>query len=349
MKKLLQEDELVSVIIPVYNNEKYIRDCLDSVVAQTYPKLEVIVIDDGSTDRTGEICNEFAEKYHHITVIHTEKIGVSAARNIGLNNMHGRWVVFVDGDDYIHSNMVEVLYKAVIENQVQFVRCGFVKTHLDKALIHWDSIQQAGETEVRNVSASEEYEDILKNIKGPFIWAAIYDRDILKGVRFTENYVYEDILFIAEILARVKEVCRIGRIHYAYRINPASITHKPVSEEKRDLCTMVHKRADLTRKAFPLLYGLATGQAWAVTINVYNECLAQKNNKVAELLLQDVRNTYLKNIISWKGILENKMPMVDRILLIGCKISFKATCKIKKLLIQMIELRYTLIRENAYK
>lgn len=104
-------DDKITVIVPVYNVENYLRKCLDSIISQTYKNIEIVVVNDGSTDASGEICKEFAEIDHRITYIEQENAGLSAARNTGLENMSGDYVTFVDSDDWIEQDYVETLYK----------------------------------------------------------------------------------------------------------------------------------------------------------------------------------------------------------------------------------------------
>ena len=108
-------NKLISIIIPVYNVEKYLEDCLNSVVNQTYKNLEIILIDDGSTDNSGKICDLYAKKDNRIVVIHKENAGVSSARNVGLKIAKGLYIGFVDPDDYIAEDMYEILYQNIIK------------------------------------------------------------------------------------------------------------------------------------------------------------------------------------------------------------------------------------------
>lgn len=116
---------LISVIIPVYNAEKYLRRCLDSVVAQTYRNLEIICVDDGSVDESGKICDQYAVRDARIKVIHQENQGLSAARNKGLDAAEGEYIAFVDSDDYILEDMFERLYIALTRFNTMYVICGF--------------------------------------------------------------------------------------------------------------------------------------------------------------------------------------------------------------------------------
>lgn len=106
--------DVISVIVPIYNTEKYLAKCLDSLINQTFQRLEIILIDDGSTDNSGQICDEYAVKDDRIKVIHKTNGGVSSARNAGLDVVTGSYIAFVDPDDYIDSDMYEVLYKVVV-------------------------------------------------------------------------------------------------------------------------------------------------------------------------------------------------------------------------------------------
>lgn len=121
---------LISVIIPVYNVEKYLSRCIDSVMEQTYKYLQVILIDDGSTDCSGQICENYAAKDVRIHVIHQKNQGVSAARNKGLDTAKGEYVTFVDSDDFISKDMIERLYDGLIKLEVSYIGCGY--NHIDE-------------------------------------------------------------------------------------------------------------------------------------------------------------------------------------------------------------------------
>ena len=122
-----QELPLISVIVPVYKVEKYLNQCIESVLAQTYQNLEIILVDDGSPDRSGEICEEYAKKDTRIRVLHKSNGGLSTARNTGLQIISGAYIAFLDSDDYLAPDMYETLYRELIENDADIAVCGFVK------------------------------------------------------------------------------------------------------------------------------------------------------------------------------------------------------------------------------
>lgn len=122
------EEKLISIIVPVYNVEKYLKECIDSVISQTYKNLEIILVDDGSTDKSGEICDEYSKKDSRIKVIHKENGGLSDARNVALDIAKGEYIGFVDSDDYVEKDMFETLYKLAEEHNTEISSISFYKT-----------------------------------------------------------------------------------------------------------------------------------------------------------------------------------------------------------------------------
>ena len=119
------KEELISVIVPIYNVEQYLEKCIESIISQTYKNLQIILIDDGSNDKSGKICNKYAEKDKRVVVIHKENAGVSEARNTGLDNAKGEWITFVDADDWIEEEYCQRLYNLVIETNSDVALCGY--------------------------------------------------------------------------------------------------------------------------------------------------------------------------------------------------------------------------------
>ena len=127
-------NDIISVIVPVYKAEKYLEKCLDSIVGQTYKDLEIILVDDGSPDSSGRICDKYAENDNRIKVIHKKNGGDSSARNAGFKEATGKYIATIDSDDWIELDAYEKMLKKMIENNVDIVRCGFFKDFDDKTL-----------------------------------------------------------------------------------------------------------------------------------------------------------------------------------------------------------------------
>ena len=189
---------MVSIVVPVYNAEKYLEDCLISLVDQTYENIEIILVDDGSVDDSGRICDCWAEKDDRIIVYHKKNEGVSATRNFGIQRARGKFLMFVDADDMLVLNAVEYMVKEIIKNNSELVVCKY---------------------------QSQDYE---KNIAA-FVYNRLYLTQIImeKNIRFNQNVqVCEDTLFNYEYMKFIKNVVFINNALYFYRINVGSTMFK---------------------------------------------------------------------------------------------------------------------------
>ena len=210
---------LISVIVPVYNGQDYLSKCIESIETQTYQDLEIIIINDGSTDGTAEVCRELIQKYENIHVITMDDKGVSAARNAGLNMAKGGYITFVDADDRLFSHMIQSLYESLIKTGSNIAGCGFLewKEEEELKLILEDPVR--GEKE-KVYSANEFLKDgILKG--NSRCWSKLYKRSIIGDVRFRENItIGEDMLFLIDILPGVGKIVEIPYKGYGYFQNP---------------------------------------------------------------------------------------------------------------------------------
>lgn len=215
----------ISVIIPVYNVEKYLRCSLDSICTQTYTDWECILVDDGSIDASGLICDEYELKDSRIRVFHKENGGVSSARNLGLDNATGDWILFVDADDYIVPTCLETLVRTIENNDVDVLQFSYFRVN-EKG----DVIEQ-GKTEERICRLSSN--DYVKTRKMLFtVWGNFFNRECVDDVRFIENLkLGEDQVFIMQIVDNAQYVMRINEKLYGYRINPNSATHNVKTED----------------------------------------------------------------------------------------------------------------------
>lgn len=211
--------EKVSIIIPVYNAEKTLARCLNSVVQQSYKNLEIIVVDDGSIDNSLTILNEYAEKYSVIQIIRQENKGVSSARNCGLNNATGDYISFIDSDDSVDSSFIEVLIDNCKKNNADIcsVNVTYVYgNYIQRPLIMQDEV----------VNKSEYFERLLYTIKG-FSVNKLFKRDIIKDIRFREDLkISEDFVFNIEVACNINKAILINKYLYNYYQDNLSATHK---------------------------------------------------------------------------------------------------------------------------
>ena len=187
---------LISIIVPVYNTEKYLHRCIDSILIQTFTDFELLLIDDGSKDRSGEICDEYAKNDSRVRVFHKENGGVSSARNLGLDNAKGEWISFVDADDYLNDDSLSILsqnldvdliiasYEEYYEGTVKNNQCGLL------------DVKISSRSDKKHFFFQYMHTGILK-----CIWGKLYHKRIIKAIRFDTNMRFgEDTLFMLDII-----------------------------------------------------------------------------------------------------------------------------------------------------
>ena len=208
---------MISVIVPVYNVEPYLRKCLESVLNQTYRDLEILIIDDGSTDNSGQICDEY-KKDERVRVLHTENRGLSAARNLGLDEANGDWIGFVDSDDWIEPDMYEVLLRKAEETGADVVECGCYIDYATTSDEH-PAIQ-------RMVSNIEAVEALIKNEVRTQVWNKIWRSHLFTDICFPEGHSFEDVATTYKLVgnATVTGVAE-NPYHWMQRISSISQSH----------------------------------------------------------------------------------------------------------------------------
>ena len=208
-------NKLISIIIPVYNVEKYLEDCLNSVVNQTYKNLEIILIDDGSTDNSGKICDLYAKKDNRIVVIHKENAGVSSARNVGLKIAKGLYIGFVDPDDYIAEDMYEILYQNIIKNDYNISVCKY--SRITDRNFNKLSENRNNKSIVLNMCESMYYMLSPEFGYDCSVWNKLYKKDIIKN--FDEKIIVgEDLWYNFKIFMQDnnKTIFYVAEKYYYY-------------------------------------------------------------------------------------------------------------------------------------
>lgn len=224
--------DLISIIIPVYNVEEYLNQCLDSIINQSYNNLEIIIIDDGSTDNSSKICDEFAIKDNRIKVIHKSNGGLSDARNIGIENSNGKYIFFVDSDDFIDNIMIEKLYKLIKANDADISMCNFTYYYND------DLKHELIESPVKNdILNRQEAIDKLFEEKNWFYvvaWNKLYKKEIWDDIKFPKGYIHEDEAVIHKVFMKCNKIVTTSESLYFYRQVKGSIMNSGFNEKRLD-------------------------------------------------------------------------------------------------------------------
>ena len=211
----------VSIIVPVYKAEQYLHRCVDSILSQSFIDWELILVDDGSPDRSGAICDEYSQKDDRIRVIHKENGGVSSARNVALGRITGKWLTFVDSDDCLYPNALQRWVEVAEQNNLDLIQCHFNREYKEG--------QEAGEaTELLTAAQYADSENYLT-----CVWGTLFKSSIVKehSLRFDEKVrLGEDQIFLLSHMQHCKRIQRIGDVLYFYRDNEQSAVNNPKPE-----------------------------------------------------------------------------------------------------------------------
>lgn len=211
---------IISLIIPVYNVEEYIRKCLDSVVRQKYENLDIVIVDDGAEDGSGAVCDEFAKKDKRVRVFHKKNGGLSDARNFGIKKARGEIIAFVDSDDFISEEFVGAMYDEMVGRSADVVVCGYNMVKLKREVI-------SGEEATVRLLTKQENVDIVT-------WNKLYKRSLFvgNGIWFPKGKKYEDTLTTYKLLAKAEKVAYLDKALYCYVERGGSIMKTAKLEER---------------------------------------------------------------------------------------------------------------------
>lgn len=207
---------MISIVVPVYKVEPYLHECVDSILCQTYKNIEILLIDDGSPDKCGDICDEYSRKDERIRVIHTANHGLSAARNIGIKEATGEFIGFVDSDDWIEPDMYEILLRKALETNADICECNF---WFGTSTMNYSDFEDAIYRDEEPLIA------LFKNRICHVAWNKIYKRELFESVSFPEGRNIEDISIMHLLVEKAKIVAVISEKKYHYRQRADSIKY----------------------------------------------------------------------------------------------------------------------------
>ncbi|MBQ8692290.1 MAG: glycosyltransferase family 2 protein [Synergistaceae bacterium] len=268
----------LSVIIPAYNAAKFLAKCVDSVVNQTYKNIEIILIDDGSGDNTPQICDELANKYKNIKVIHQDNQGSSKVRETGLNAASGEYIAFIDSDDYIDLNAYEKAIKVLEENNCDMVMFGVYMVDPNGKILdewRWPAV---------NLNNSREVFKFFAKTEKP-VWGMtykVYRCRMFENIDWPKLTMSEDYYISAQLFARAQKFAAISEIFYYYVQQEASICHQPYNKSKREGIITAHNFViDLTQNKFPdLLPEIISRRLESIVIILTNCLLSDCSDKL---------------------------------------------------------------------
>lgn len=257
-------DKIVSVIVPVYNVEQYLEQCLDSIIKQTYSSLEILIINDGSTDQSGEIASRYAGLDDRIILLEKKNGGLSDARNYGLDRVSGDYIMFVDSDDYIEADMVEYLLNVIEKADAQIAVCGYRIVGEDgENLPDWESFPK------EKVVCSRDYWKVYHEeayIYGVVAWNKLYHKAVFDRIRFPAGKVHEDEFILHKLIHIVDRIVCCPAKKYQYRQRKGSIMNLRGHGGSRDFFSADALQAFLIRLEYFMKKGMLTEASYAFAL-----------------------------------------------------------------------------------
>lgn len=317
---------LISVIVPIYKVEDFLPKCLTTLTGQTYPNLQILLVEDGSPDGSGAICDAWAAKDSRIQVLHQANQGGGAARNAALDLAKGELLAFVDSDDYLHPEFYENLYTLIAQG-ADIAECGYVEAVNDDAQLGqgsltpiWDDRKDAMTAHIRDTH----YRQI--------IWNKLYRREVAAGIRFPVGTKIDDEYYTYQLLGNAGKLARINWAGYAYRQNPGSVMHEGFSLKRVQSLEAKQQRLRYLSRRMPELVDVAKEDMVMTCLFIQQESLRTLKGEELQKASHLIREA-MEEAIPLNGNPEN--GKLRRILLQFAQKDLKATARLLNFLMDI--------------
>ncbi|WP_455684410.1 glycosyltransferase family 2 protein [Thomasclavelia sp.] len=276
-------NDLISIIVPVYNVELYLKQCIKSIIKQTYDNIEIILVDDGSTDQSGKICDDYKIRNKKVIVLHKENGGLSDARNAGLNYASGKYVFFLDSDDWIKENTIESLYNTMIDSKSDIVISNYYYLYDNRSniAINIDKNIEFNRIELMEALIENKF---IKN----FAWGKLYKKELLDNYKFPKGRLFEDVYWTHLIFAQVNKAIFVKEplIYYRQRENSISFTF---NKNRIDLLIGYLKRRYFIKNNFPQLLYKIDETIIDIILQLYIECIKKFNKNYTFEFIKELK------------------------------------------------------------
>ncbi len=301
-------DPLISIVVPVYQTESYLRKCINSILRQTYPNFEMILVDDGSPDRCGEICDEYARKDGRIRALHKENGGLADARNTGTAVAKGEYITYIDSDDWVAPDMLERLLRQAQQSVADVVVCDSVKTGMED--VRFPSGPTAAPMQFSGPGAMERM--LYQTLFDTSAWGKLFSVKLAKAFPFPKGRLYEDLFTVYKMLFAAQRVAYLPQVLYAYRNNPDSIMNRRFDRRNLDELDAADEITAFVRANCPEYLPAANARKFSS----YSQVLRwMRGADAADETLREKREVawnFLK-CYRWKMMLDEKARKKNRI------------------------------------
>lgn len=307
-------DKLVSVIVPVYNIENYICQCVESIIRQSYKELEIILVDDGSTDSSPSLCDDYAKHYQKVVVIHKENGGLSDARNVGIKIAKGDYISFIDGDDYVDKDFIFNLFIGIEKNRADIAIGSIYRD--DNSVIGLLDDNRFNKDMVLSKKKAMRYlasEGKLTTCA----WDKLYKRDLLPWLCFPKGKLFEDKYIMHQVFSNCSKIVIVPEARYYYVTRSGSITNSRFSHKMMDNLDASNKRLKYYRKHYPQFVKHVKANQCDIAFNLY---ISSRHDRSGKEYRRYIKKIIRKDIVSF--ILEKDYRTSEKIRIIVRFISF---------------------------
>ena len=313
--------EIISVIVPIYKVEEYLEQCINSILNQTYKNLDIILVDDGSPDKCPKICDEYAKRDNRIKVIHKQNGGLSDARNYGLNIAIGKYISFVDSDDYIDKNMYQDMINELRKNNADIVSCAINNVYSDRI--------ESSDIEERVYDTESALKDLIlgRNLNQT-VWNKLYKKDVINGILFEKGKINEDDFWTYQVFANSKKIITLNKPLYNYIHRKSSIMGQGYSEKNLNGLEARYNQYKFIEKNYPKLSLIAKKSVFFYAIFLYQKLLISKHD-ISESYMYI--KEYLKEI-DFNNKERKQLTIKEKIWVFMGRKSIYFTCKIRNLI-----------------
>lgn len=310
--------ELISIIVPVYKVEAFLEKCILSLINQSYTNLEIILVDDGSPDHCGDICDEWAKKDSRIKVIHKQNGGLSDARNAGIDIATGKYISFVDSDDWLSLDYYEILYDQIIMYNAKIAASGIVWVYDEN-----DNNIHGKKMETKMYSAEEALETIQSN-EGFFAvaWNKLYYRELFDDIRYPYGLIHEDEFVTYRLIAKAKTLTLCQKAKYFYRQRQGSIMATLDCQKEKNVLDAYLERIILFKKEYNRLYVRDKYLFCMACYTIFQLAKKQKNENVMKEVVEQRKK------VSFNKKELKQFKMKEKIYIYGTKWNLPLFCKV---------------------
>lgn len=320
----MNTSELITVIVPVYNSELYLNTCIESILNQTWHNFELIIIEDGSPDNCAELCDKWSKVDNRVKIVHTANGGAGAARNKALDLALGKYIAFVDSDDYVSPVMLEVLHSFFDDKDIDVVECGFKTVTQDREKLDGPKDENIPVVYTALEAISGHISDhIFKQV----IWNKLYRKELIENIRFPLRKSIDDEFWTYKVLGKARKLVHIDSKYYAYRTQNLSVMHRLSNAGRLEAIEARIERHEYVLEKFGLLEGESLISLWSICLFQGQKILQEKSDETQSIKwIQSVLKRYpIKNVAG-------ECSLKQRIWYSMAALSFKNTCKIRNFL-----------------